>query len=369
MKENAVPLSVADMEFYNAPEITEGLQRFLQTAVLGYTDPTEAYFQAVTDWMARRKGWSVRKEEIVCSPGVIPALYAAVRAFTEPGDGVLLMTPAYPPFYSAVKENGRRVVPSALINREGSYSMDLADIDEKTRPEDVKLLFLCNPHNPTGRSWRPEELRRLGEICRKNHLIVMSDEIHSDLMMPGITHSVFAALSPELADIALTCTAPSKTFNLAGMQTSNIVISNPELRRAFRREMIVSSGGGLLNILGYEACRIAYTECEAWLEELIGVIWENYGFVKEAVAETLPKAVISPLEGTYLAWLDLRAYGLSPEEMEKRHVQADLFLDEGHIFGPEGNGFERINLACPKWVLEDAMERLSAIYEERCGSL
>ena len=264
----AVPLSVADMEFKNAPEITEGLCEFLESAVLGYTEPTRAYRQAVIGWMARRKQWSVREEEITCSPGVIPTLYAGVRAFTEPGDGVLLMTPAYPPFYGAVKENGRRVVASELINEDGKYRMDLEDIDRKTQPEDVKMIFLCNPHNPTGRSWREEELRELGEICVKNHLIVMADEIHSDLIMPGIRHTVFAGISPEFSDIAVTCTAPSKTFNLAGMQTSNIVITNPDMRARFRKELNTSMGGTLLNILGYEACRIAYTRCEEWLEEL-----------------------------------------------------------------------------------------------------
>ncbi len=359
----AVPLSIADMEFKNPPEITEGLREFLKDSVLGYTSPTEAYYQAVISWMKRRKHWTVCREEMTCSPGVIPTLYAGVRAFTRPGDGVLLMTPAYPPFYGAVRENGREVIASTLKEVNGRYEMDFEDIEEKTRPEHVRMLFLCSPHNPTGRAWRREELTKLAEICRKNDLIVMADEIHSDLMMPGVEHVVFATLSEDANRRTITCTAPSKTFNLAGMQTSNIVIADPEMRKQFRRELEVSMGGHLLNILGYEACRIAYEECEEWLGELIQVIWENYLYVKNSFETRMPEVKVMPLEGTYLAWLDFRAAGLSAEEMEKLHVEkAEVFLDEGYIFGEEGRGFERLNLACPRFVLEQSVDRLIRAY-------
>lgn len=359
-----VPLSVADMEFFNAPEITEGLKKFLDGRVLGYTKPTDAYYDAVISWMQRRKNWEISREEIVCSPGVIPTLYSAVRAFSEPGDGVVLLTPAYPPFYAAVRSNGRRAIECPLIDHDGVYEINFEEVEEKSRPESVKLLILCNPHNPTGRSWRREELERLGEICQKNHLKVIADEIHSDLIMPGITHTVFASLAPELDDITISCTAPSKTFNLAGMQTSNIVIRNPRMREKFRAELNLSMGGNLLNIMGYEACRIAYTECEAWLNELISVIWDNHQYVKSFARERMPHVVVSPLEGTYLQWLDFRAYGLTPQQLaEKNQKEAHAFLDEGSIFGPEGEGFERVNLACPRKTLEGVMERLAGAYE------
>ena len=363
--EAAVPLSVADMEFMNPPEVIEGLKRFLDTAVLGYTMPTDAYYDAVISWMKRKKHWDVSREEIVCSPGVIPTLYAAVRAFTKPGDPVLLMTPAYPPFYAAVRENGRCVVTSSLINTGDHYEVDFEDMERKIEENQIHMLFLCNPQNPTGHAWKYEELVRLGEMCLKHDVLVLSDEIHSDLMMPGVTHTVFAQIREDFADRCLVCTAPSKTFNLAGMQTSNIMIHNPELRERFTKELATSGGGSMLNILGYEACRIAYNECEAWLEELISVVWENHLYLEEFMKREMPKAKVYRMEGTYLQWVDLNAYHLSIEEQQQiNEQQAEAFLDEGYIFGVEGNGYERINLACPKWVLEQTLERMAKAYKD-----
>ena len=364
VSENAVPLSIADMEFVNPPEIMEGLKKFLDTAVLGYTSPTDAYFDAVISWMKRRKNWDVKKEEIICSPGVIPTLFAAVRAFTKPEDNILLMTPAYPPFYMAVEKNGRNVVRTALIDAGDHYEIDFEDMEKTIVENNVPMLFLCNPQNPTGHAWKREELIRLGEICLRHDVLVLSDEIHSDLMMPGAQHTVFAGICEEFADHCLTCTAPSKTFNLAGMQTSNIMVHNPELRERFREELSTSAGGGLLNIMGYEACRIAYNERETWLEELLQVIWENHLFLEEFMKKEMPRAKVYKMEGTYLQWVDLRAYGKSIEELKEANEQkAEVFLDEGFIFGPEGNGFERINLACPKWVLEQSLQRMAEVYK------
>lgn len=359
-----VPLSVADMEFENPREITEGLRRYLEQAVLGYTVPTKAYYDAVTDWMKRRHGWNVEAESIVCSPGVVPALYAAVCAFTQPGDSVLLLTPVYYPFYKAVEENGRHVITSSLLENDGRYTMNYKDIEEKTKHLGTKLLLLCNPHNPVGRVWDKEELYRLGEICRENQVIVVSDEIHQDLIMPGYRHCVFQTADPSFEDFSIVCTAPSKTFNLAGMQTSNIIIPNQELRKQFQQTLTRNLGGPFLNMLGYEACRLAYTECEEWLEQLLLVIQRNSQVVEAFFAERMPKVKVVPLEGTYLQWLDFRGLHVDYKKMEQIHVkQAEVFFDEGYIFGKEGEGFERINLACPTWVIEEALERLYKSYQ------
>lgn len=364
VKKGVVPLSVADMEFVNPPEIMEGLRDFLTNAVLGYTSPQDKYYDAVIAWMKRRKNWDVKKEEISCSPGVIPTLYTAVRAFTKPGDKILLMTPAYPPFYAAVKRNGRTVVTTSLVNRGDHYEIDYDDMERKIADHDIHMMFLCNPHNPTGRSWRREELERIGELSLKYNVLVLSDEIHSDLLMPGVEHTVFATLSEELANNCIVCTAPSKTFNLAGMQTSNIMIHDPEKMKVFREELTTSMGGSMLNILGYEACRIAYEQCEDWLTELNQVIWENHLALKEFMRERMPKVKVFDLEGTYLQWLDFNAYHLTIEQQEELHVKkAEAFLDEGYIFGPEGNGFERVNLACPRSVLMETLERMAVAYE------
>lgn len=358
VQKGIVPLSVADMEFVTAPEIVRGLKEYIGKETLGYTQATDAYFDAVMLWMKKRHGWDVQKEWIVPAPGVVASLGIAVSALTNPGDGVIIMTPVYYPFYKVVKYTGRSLQENALRETDGGYEIDFDDLEKKLADPDNKMLILCSPHNPVGRVWKKEELLRVGELCEKYGAVVVADEIHHDLIMPGYQHTVFTQVKKSFADFSVICTAPSKTFNLAGMQTSNIIIKNKGMREKFEKTKL-ATGIFELNALGYEACRIAYTQCGAWLDELIHVIDENRRLVEAFLKERLPKIRITRLEGTYLQWLDLRRYEIPHFELERLMVQdAQLFFDEGYIFGQAGQGFERLNLACPKSVIEAALKRL-----------
>lgn len=353
-KEGVVPFSVADMEFKNAPEIAQGLKAYMDTHILGYTGPTQEYLDTVCQWMKDQHGWDVKPEHIVCTCGVVSALFVAVKAFCQPGDGVIVMPPVYYPFYAAAENGGCEVVRCPLIYEGHTYSIDF-DLLEKlaARPEN-KMLIFCSPHNPVGRVWTAEELRRVGEICLKNDVRVISDEIHFDLIMPGYEHTVFPNAG-DFGDKIMVCTAPSKTFNLAAMQTSNIIIPCEADREAFKKEL----GHGGPGALGLEACRIAYTQCKPWMAEMLETIYSNYQFAVGFLKEHLPEITPIPLQGTYLLWLDCTAFGKTAQELEEIMVQkGQLFFDEGYVFGPEGEGFERVNLAVPQWVLKEGLERM-----------
>lgn len=351
-----VPLSVADMEFRTPPEIVAGLKDYLDTMNVGYTQATHAYYDAVKHWMKTRHDFDVRDEWIVTTPGVVLALGIAVRTFTQPGEGVIIMPPVYYPFRLVVEQQGRKLVENPIAQNNGAFGIDFDDLEKQAADPNNKMLLLCSPHNPVGRVWTIEELRMVGDICARHGVLVVSDEIHNDLVMPGYKHTVFSNAG-GFADNAIICTAPSKTFNLAGMQTSNIIIQNEEKRKRFERCKF-ESGVIELNALGYRACEIAYTQCAAWLDALIGVLDKNRRLTEEFVREKLPKISVARLEGTYLQWLDLRAYGLSCEELEQKMIDAYLFFDEGYIFGTGGAGFERLNIACPRHVLDAALGRL-----------
>lgn len=358
VKEDIVPFSVADMEFKMAPEIIEGLKEYLDTAILGYATPTDNYYNAVCSWMQKRHHWDIKPEWIIGSNGVVRAFFAAVRAFTDPSDGVIIMTPVYYPFYNALSRNNRKAVKSALINTGSKYIIDYDDLENKAKEPKNKVLLFCSPHNPVGRVWTRDELERVGEICLRNNVLIISDEIHFDLIMPGNEHTVFAAVSQELASNMVVCTAPSKTFNLAGMHNSNIIIPDKKLRDQYLKENM-SIGFSSLNILGYKACEIAYTKCEAWLDELIKVIYNNHLELKKYMEENIPEINVYGLEGTYLQWMDFNAFHLDKDELEKlMHEKAEVFFDEGYVFGEEGNGFERMNIACPTAVMLQALDRL-----------
>lgn len=353
------PFSVADLDLPMAPEITEGLKAFLDDAVLGYTMPTAAYTRAVVDWMQRRHGWAVNPDWIVQSPGVVPAFHLAIRALTEPGDGVIVQTPAYYPFYHAIEHNRRRVVRNPLVLRDGHYRIDFEHLRSVAADPRNKLLLFCSPHNPTGRVWTPDELRELADIVLANDLILISDEIHFDLVLPGHRHTVVATLGADIAKRSIVCTAPSKTFNLAGMATSNIVIEDTALRARFVAELR-ATGFFFLTTLGYKACELAYTRCEPWLEDLLQLVQHNHTVVKAFMAERMPAVGVFELEGTYLQWLDFRALGKSADELKAIHEQQALvFFDEGTLFGPEGAGFERMNLAAPTAAVQAALQRLA----------
>lgn len=360
--EGIVPLSVADMELKNPPEITEGLKQFLDNRILGYTDAGEDYYTETVNWMQRRHHWTIDKDWLVLLPGVVTAINVAVRAFVQPREKVAILTPVYYPFKKTIEACGCRTVTSSLINQDGVYSINFEDLETKLADPNVKMLIFCSPHNPIGRVWTKEELMKVGELCLKHDILIVSDEIHFDLILPGHEHTVFASLSKELSDRMIVCTSVSKTFNLAGMQCSNIVISNPDLRAAYKATMSCYINGHL-NIMAYEAATLAYRHCEGWLDELLELLETNRKTAVDFFAEHFPKAIVSPLEGTYLLWVDLRVYFTDQNEQEEFMTKkALLFLDEGYLFGEEGCGFERINLACPTSLLKESLMRLAAAY-------
>ena len=364
LPQDIIPLSVADMEFKNPPAITEGLQEFLSTAILGYSYANDEYKEMVQAWMQKRHGWEIESEWIVTSNGVVAALYDAVRAYTEPGDGVIIMVPVYYPFYSAIRTNGREVVRNPLIIEQGKYTIDFDDLERCAEVTANKLLIFCSPHNPVGRVWEREELLRVADICLRHNIVMVSDEIHFDLILPGHRHTVWPTLSDRIAERCVVCTAPSKTFNLAGLKASNIIIADAGLRQRFKDEQAKTGNSGL-NIMAYKACELAYRHGEVWLDELLQTIDQNRLRVEQFVRQHIPAIQVFPLEGTYLQWWDCRGLGLEYQELERFMVdQAWLFLDEGYWFGEEGQGFERVNLACPPMVLSSALERLKQAWQK-----
>lgn len=364
VKEDVIPFSVADMELKTAPEIVDGLCSFLQNNVLGYTMSYPAFEKAVIDWMEKRHQYKVKREWIINTPGVVAAFAYAIRAFTQPGDGVVIMSPVYHPFQKTIVAADRRVADCPLFSDGGRYRMNLELFEQLTSGQENKVLLFCSPHNPVGRVWSRVELEALANICLKNNVLVISDEIHNDLVMPGYHHTVFASLSPQIEDRTITCTASSKSFNLAGVGMSNIFISNERMRLRFKNEL-QKNAISQHNILAYKACEIAYTKGEAWLDALIELIDTNQHIVSAYFEEHYPLITARRIEGTYLQWIDFRALGMGDDELEYfMHRDAQMFFDEGYIFGEEGSGFERINLAAPTKVIEAGLKRLGKALEK-----
>jgi Bifunctional PLP-dependent enzyme with beta-cystathionase and maltose regulon repressor activities len=359
-----LPLSIADMEFKCAPEIIDGLKEELtKLPLLGYTIPTESYFEAIIKWMKKKHHWEIMKEWIIPEIGVIPALFNLIYTYTKPGDGVLIMTPVYYPFYNSILRSGRTLVTSSLRYDGKQYTIDFVDFEKKAQSSDIKLFILCSPHNPVGRVWTNKELTEIVRICIQNDIIIISDEVHFDLVMPGYKHTVLNLICDEEAQNTVICTAPSKTFNLAGLHTCNVIIQNKVLREQYQK-FLLSQGHMGLNIMGIKACELAYTNGEKWYDEMLLQINENRKFIEQFMKKNIPKIKVLNLEGTYLQWWDCRELEMNTQELEHfMQKKAMLYLDEGYIFGDEGNGFERINLACPKIVLEHAMRRLKKAYD------
>ncbi len=358
MPENLLPLWVADMDFRVCEKILEALHERVEHGIFGYSEVQEEYFEAVRGWMEKRHNWKVESKWLVKTPGVVFALAMAVQAFTDPGDGVLIQQPVYYPFSEVIEDNDRIIVDNTLyLGEDGKYHIDFEDFERKAEQYHVKLFLLCNPHNPVGRVWTREELERLGEICIRRDIIVVSDEIHHDFVLQG-KHQVFADLSEELKNRTITCTAPSKTFNLAGLQVSNIFIASQQLRMRFRRQ-VGAAGYSQLNTLGLTACEAAYRHGEEWHDQLMEYLKANISYVKDFLKEKIPKVRLIEPEGTYLVWLDFKELGLTEKERQDLIVKkAGLWLDSGTMFGPAGKGFERINIACPRSILKTAMENL-----------
>lgn len=353
--ETVVPLSVADMELLSPPEIIEELKKTAEFGMWGYTWWGERYGKAVQHWMKTRHDWDMDPKWIVQLNGVVQGLYAAVRAFSQPGDGVLIQTPVYYPFYRAINKNNRKIVDSPLKLVNGRYEIDFEDFEEKAKQ--AKIFLLCSPHNPVGRVWSEEELRRMGDICLKHNVLVVSDEIHFDIIMPGHRHTVYANLGEKYADHCIVCSAASKTFSLAALCVANAVIPNEKLREAFDWEVNVS-GCYTYSVFGIRALEVGYTQCGEWVDQLNEHIYGNYCYFKEFMAKHFPDVWVADLEGTYLCWFDCRSFGMPGEKLaEFLRKEAKLYLDDGYIFGEAGDGFERINLACTRKALVDALDR------------
>lgn len=366
MPEDVLPLWVADMDFPTAPAVLERLHALAEHGIFGYTGVKDAYFSAVHNWYAQRFGWETQRSWLVTTPGVVFAIAIAIRAFTQKGDAILIQQPVYYPFANKVTENDRQLVVNPLVLKNGRYEMDFADMERKIVDYRVKMLLLCSPHNPVGRVWTKEELLRVGEICQKHGVLVVSDEIHADFTYAGHTHRVFASVKSEFADFTITCTAPSKTFNLAGLQNSNIFISNRQLRHVYKKELSACGCGGT-NCMGMAACQAAYEAGADWLEQLKQYLAGNLAYIRQFLREKLPEIALIEPEGTYLVWLDLRKLGLTEQQQRQLIVQdAKLWLDTGTLFGQGGEGFERINIACPRTTIEQAMQRLEhAVHNTR----
>ena len=358
LKKGVAPFSVADMDFKHPPEFVQGMKDYMDKIVLGYSMPGEDYYDAVINWMRIRHNWNIKKEWIVITGGIIPAIFNIVQTFTEEKDGIIVLSPIYYPFYNAIEKNHRKIIASEFDNSSGEYKINYDDLEKKAKDPNNKMILFCSPHNPVGRVWTGEEIERVGRICLDNDIKIVSDEVHFDLTMPGYKHNVFASVSDDFNDNIITCTAPSKSFNLAGMQTSNIIIADKETRKQFRNKL-GQNGHEVWNPLGFEACRLSYTLCDGWLNELILQIYKNYSVLKEYLERNLPEVKLYPLEGTYLAWMDFGYLGLSHEELENLMIyKAQVFFDEGYIFGENGKGFERMNIACPTDVMLKALERI-----------
>lgn len=353
-----LPLWVADMDFPSPKPVIDAVTAAAQRGIYGYTLPGAGYYDAIIAWMKRRQGWHVERDWICLTAGIVPALHMLVSTYVRPGEKIILQPPVYYPFYWAVENSAAIVLRNPLVYENGQYRMDFEDLATKCADPAAKLLILCSPHNPVGRVWSESELRRLGDICLANGVLVVSDEIHGDLIFGSSRFTPYAGLGAVYANQSVICTAPSKTFNLAGLQSSNVIIPNERLRSRYQ-ETLKSNGLYSLNLFGTLAVEVAYSHGEDWLKQVIAYIEENYQFLLTFIAEHLPQLRVIPMEGTYLVWIDCRALGLDTEALDHLMLQeARVYLDEGRLFGPEGDGFERINLACPRSLLVEALDRM-----------
>ena len=351
-------LWVADMDFPVAQEIKDALIERCNHGIFGYSEVKTPYYEVIAKWYQEKFNWSTKKQWLVKTPGVVAAIANAIRAFTNIGDAVLIQKPVYYPFFLTIEDNQRKVVNNSLVYKNGRYEMDFVDFEEKIISHKVKLFVLCSPHNPVGRVWNKEELLKIGDICLKHKVIVVADEIHADFVYHGHQHQVFANLKTEYQEITVTCTAPSKTFNIAGLQVSNIFIANENLRKKFKQELKKTANADI-NVMGLIACQAAYRQGEDWLRQVKIYIAENLEYVKTFLRDNLPQVKLVEPEGTYLLWLDFRELNLTEEELEDLIInKAKLWLDGGTMFGTEGVGFQRINIACPQKILIQAFTQL-----------
>ncbi len=359
-----LPMWVADMDFRVPKVVEDAIVARARHGIYGYTVPAQSYYDAVRGWFKRRHQWDVEQEWITLTPGVVPGIKIALHAYTKPGDKVIVQRPVYYPFSSSIEELDRELVVNALLYKNGRYYLDFDDLEEKASHPDTKMLIFCNPHNPVSRIWDEAELKRLGDICIKHNVIIFSDEIHCDLIFTGHHFRPMATISEEIAQICVVGTAPSKTFNLAGLSNSNIIIPNDDLRETYNMAKSRNGFWGT-NLFGVEATKVAYNEGDEWLDEVMAYVEANYHFMKAYLAEHLPQVRVVEPEGTYLIWADFSAFEIDPDVRKKMMMEdAKVYLDDGAMFGPEGDHFERFNLACPRSILEEALGRIVRVFQK-----
>lgn len=348
---------VADMDFRTAPAITDALRQRVEHGIFGYTRVPDSYYEAVSSWFSRRHGWAIDRDWIIYTSGVVPAISAVIKALTVPGDKVLVQTPVYNCFFSSIRNNGCEMVSSPLVFAGRTYTIDYEDLERKAADPKVKVMLLCNPHNPGGRVWKREELVHIGEICIRRGITVVSDEIHCELVFPEHRYTPFASISEDFLRHSVTCISPSKAFNIAGLQIANIVCADAD-RRARIDRAINDNEVCDVNPFGVIATQAAYNEGEEWLDQLIDYLHANHLYMRDFCREHLPEFPITVLEGTYLVWMDCRKLGMSSEELERRLVsEARLWLNAGTMYGAEGEGFMRWNIACPRNTLTEGLKR------------
>jgi len=360
--EDVLPMWVADMDFMAPPEVIAAIQKAATHGIYGYSEMPDSYNEAITGWTSRRHGWKVDREWLSYTPGVITGLNVAIQTFTRPGDEVVLQSPVYPPFFASIRNNGRRVIDNTLLYDGSEYQIDFDDLEAKIT-ERTRMFALCNPHNPVGRVWKPEELERIAEICLRHDLLIFSDEIHSDLVYPGYRHIPVASLGPEVAERTITGIAPSKTFNIAGLKASVIITSNGKLKEEFDRAQENTFGLYNANIFAITALEAAYAHGEPWLEQLLSYLEENVSYARRFFSRHIPVIQAPQPQGTFLMWLDFSATGLRGDELtEKVFCDARVGMNDGRSFGDAGNGFMRLNIGCPRSVLEEGLNRLRATF-------
>lgn len=359
----ALPLWVADMDFPTAPCIIEALRKRVEHGIFGYTHVPEAYFRATTDWFARRHGWTFGADTIIYTSGVVPAISAILKAMTKPGDKVIVQTPAYNCFFSSVRNNGCRLLSNELINTGNGYKIDFDDLEQKLSDPEARVLILCNPHNPVGRVWTRDELRRVAEACMRHNVFVISDEIHCELTYEGHDYTPYSSLGDDVAENCAVCISPSKAYNIAGLQIANIVAKNKDIRAKIDRA-INDNEVCDVNPFGVIATIEAYTNGVEWLDGLRAYLYDNYLMVREFFSQNFPEYPVTPLEGTYLAWIDVSASRLTGKEFCRRLLEkTGVMLNDGEMYGRGGEYFVRLNFACPRSVLEKALHRISEFKE------
>lgn len=358
-----LPMWVADMDFPSPVQVMEAIKRRAEHGIFGYTEIADELNCAVGKWQHERNAWQISEDWIVHTPGVVTSIITAIVAYTEANDSILIQTPVYHPFYSCIRENGRKLIENPLKCNDGYYEMDFDDLEQKLA-QNVKMMILCSPHNPVGRVWKHEELRRLAELCIKHDVVLVSDEIHSDLIYAGNKHIPIAAVSEEISQNSVTCISPTKTFNIAGLSESMAIIPSAELRSKFQRTM-KKNGAGMLNIFGLEAAEAAYTHGGKWLEELVGYLSENLEILLGYFKDNIPSIKVARPESTYLAWLDCRELAGVSGSLNNFFVrEARVGLNDGLQFGRDGKGFQRLNFACPRSLLLEGLERIKGAVDK-----